>query len=109
MKVNEQEGKVEVWLGTVGRFTIDKRFLVQGYRLLQIVKGRYSERRFEWRNQYCPEPYTHAFMSAGENCEYVLEAYRKYKRTPTKTDKQGESISRSDLYGHISIDKQTEV
>jgi hypothetical protein len=29
--------------------------------------------------QYCPEPFTHQYMTAGENCEEVLQLHSKYK------------------------------
>lgn len=34
----------------------------------------YEALQMMW-DQYCPEPYTHACMSAGENCEEVLGKY----------------------------------
>lgn len=34
--------------------------------------------------QYCPEPLTHLFMSAGENAEEMLDKYRYLENLTTK-------------------------
>jgi len=44
-------------------------------RVLEEKKELYEALELMWE-QYCPEPFTHKYMTAGENCEYVLDKYK---------------------------------
>ena len=73
---------------TQGKWRIERHTATDWLRttLSQVRKEAYQQGREEkeelydalermWE-QYCPEPYTHMYMQAGENCERVLEKYK---------------------------------
>jgi hypothetical protein len=41
------------------------------------AKELYEALEMMWE-QYCPEPFTHKYMTAGENCEEMLQKHKKY-------------------------------
>lgn len=44
-----------------------------------VQQELYEALQMMW-NQYCPEPLTHEYMTAGENCEEVLQKYAHLAR-----------------------------
>lgn len=46
-------------------------------------KELYKALELMWE-QYCPEPFTHQYMQAGENAEEVLEKYDYLRSTDSK-------------------------